>query len=79
MKMTLKAIRINNNLTQQEASKMLGIAETTLNKYENFKSFPDVPMIEKILNLYKVDYNDIIFWQQNCDLIAKNNDQEKEE
>ena len=79
MKMTLKAIRINNNLTQQEASKMLGIAETTLNKYENFKSFPDVPMIEKILNLYKVDYNDIIFLQQNCDLIAKNNDQEKEE
>lgn len=79
MKMTLKAIRINNNLTQQEASKMLGIAETTLNKYENFKSFPDVPMIEKILKLYKVDYNDIIFLQQNCDLIAKDNDQEKEE
>ncbi len=77
--MTLKAIRINNNLTQQEASKMLGIAETTLNKYENFKSFPDVPMIEKILKLYKVDYNDIIFLQQNCDLIAKDDNQEKEE
>lgn len=76
MKMTLKAIRINNNLTQLEASKMLGIAETTLNNYENFKSFPDVPMIEKILKLYKVDYNDIIFLQQKCNLIAEN---EKEE
>lgn len=66
MKLSLKAIRINNNLTQLEAAKKLGISEYTLNNYENYKSFPDVQIIEKILKLYKVDYNDIIFLPQNC-------------
>lgn len=67
MKLSLKALRINNNLTQLEASKQLGISEGTLNNYENFKSFPDVPTINKILELYKVKYDDIIFLPQNCD------------
>lgn len=66
MKLSLKALRINNNLTQLEAAKKLGISEYTLNNYENFKSFPDVPVIEKMLKLYKVEYNDIIFLPQNC-------------
>lgn len=66
MKLTLKALRINNNLTQREAAKLLGISERTLNNYENYKSFPDIPIIEKILELYKVEYNDIIFLPQNC-------------
>lgn len=78
MKLSLKALRINNNLTQLEASKQLGISESTLNNYENFKSFPDVPVIEKILKLYKVNYNDIIFLPQNCDLIAKSNKNKEE-
>lgn len=67
MRLSLKALRINNNLTQLEAAKKLGISEYTLNNYENYKSFPDVPVIEKILELYKVQYNDIIFLPQNCD------------
>lgn len=66
MKLSLKALRINKGLTQVEAAKELGISEYTLNNYENFKSFPDVKIIEKILKLYKVDYNDIIFLPQNC-------------
>lgn len=67
MKLNLKALRINNNLTQLEAAKQLGISESTLNNYENFKSYPDVPVIEKILTLYKVKYDDILFLPQNCD------------
>lgn len=66
MKLTLKALRTNKNLTQEEAAKKLGISESTLNNYENFKSYPDIPMIEKILNLYSVKYDDIIFLPQNC-------------
>lgn len=66
MKLTLKALRANQGLTQQEASKKLGISESTLNNYENFKSFPDVPMIEKILKLYDVKYDDVIFLVQKC-------------
>ncbi len=66
MRLTLKALRTNKNLTQAEAAKRLGISEYTLNNYENFKSYPDIPMIEKILNLYSVKYDDIIFLPQNC-------------
>lgn len=66
MKLTLKALRVNSKLTQKEAAKKLGISEFSLNNYENFKSYPDVPIIEKILELYKVKYDDIIFLPQNC-------------
>lgn len=66
MRLTLKALRTNKNLTQAEAAKRLGISEYTLNNYENFKSYPDIPMIEKILDLYSVKYDDIIFLPQNC-------------
>ena len=72
MKLTLKALRKNSNLTQEEAAKKLGVSESTLNNYENYKSYPDVPIVEKILNLYDVRYDDVIFLPQNCDLIAKN-------
>lgn len=71
MKLTLKALRANNNLTQAEAAKKLGISEYTLNNYENFKSYPDVMLIDKILKLYNVEYDDVIFLPQNCNLIAK--------
>lgn len=70
MRLTLKALRVNKQLTQAEASKKLGISEYTLNNYENFKSYPDVPIILKILSLYKVDFDDVIFLPQDCNLIA---------
>ena len=66
MRLTLKALRTNNGLTQVEAAKLLGISEYTLNNYENFKSYPDILMVKKILELYKVKYDDIIFLPRDC-------------
>ncbi len=66
MKLTLKALRKNSNLTQEQAAKKLDISESTLNNYENYKSFPDVQVVEKILKLYNVQYDDVIFLPQNC-------------
>ena len=73
MRLTLKALRANSGMTQIETAELLGISESTLNNYENYKSFPDVPIIEKILKLFNVSYNDIIFLPENCNLIAKDN------
>ena len=72
MKMSLKAIRYNKDLDIEEASKLIGISEDTLRNYESFKTFPNVPTIEKILKAYDVKYDDIIFLPKDYDLIVKN-------
>ncbi|MBF1152518.1 MAG: helix-turn-helix transcriptional regulator [[Eubacterium] sulci] len=60
-KYTLKAIRVMRGYTQEEAAKLIGISTDTLSNYERGKSFPDVPIIIKIEEVYKVGYNDLIF------------------
>ena len=62
MSITLKAARVNKEMTQIEAAEKLGIAVDTLRQYESGKTFPDVPMIRKIEDLYCVSYNDINFF-----------------
>ena len=60
-KATLKALRINKGLTLEQASKELGINIVTLSSYENAKTFPDVPTINRMLNLYETSYDNINF------------------
>ena len=61
MSITLKAARVNNNLTQSETAKKIGITVDTLSNYERGKSYPDVPIIQQIEKVYGVSYSDIIF------------------
>lgn len=61
VRMSLRAARVNAGLSQKEASKALGISNKTLCSWENGKTFPDQPMIEKICALYGVTYDMIIF------------------
>lgn len=62
MKLTLKAIRVNKNMTQEEAAKEIGISVDTLGNYERGTTFPDVPVIKKIEEVYGTNYNDINFF-----------------
>lgn len=66
MKLTLKAARLNAGFTQETAAKQLGISESTLGSYERGITFPDVPLIKKIEDLYGVEYRDIIFLPKNA-------------
>ena len=61
MGITLKAARVNKNFKQKDAAKLIGISLGTLQKYEAGKTFPDVPVIKRIEELYDVEYKDIIF------------------
>lgn len=61
MAITLKSARVNKSLTQAEAAKILGISTETLSNYERGKSFPDVPVIKKMEDLYGLPYSEIIF------------------
>lgn len=61
MRVTLKALRANKGMTQEEAAKAIGVSHYTWQNYERGKTFPDVPTIEKIEKKFNVTYNDIIF------------------
>ena len=61
VRMSLRAARVNAGFSQKEASKALGISNKTLCSWENGKTFPDQPMIEKICCLYAVTYDMIDF------------------
>lgn len=61
MKWTIKSIRTNLNLNQQQMAEKLGISRETYQNYETYKTFPDVPIIKKIIELSKIDFNDIVF------------------
>lgn len=65
MAITLKSARVNKNLTQAEAAKLLGISVDTLSNYERGKSFPDVPVIKRMEDLYCVPYSELIFCPEN--------------
>ncbi len=61
MAFTLKAARINNQMKQKDAARALGVSIDTLSNWENGKTFPDVPHIQRIEELYGVPYRDLIF------------------
>lgn len=65
MAITLKAARVNKGLTQLEASRRIGVTEDTLGNWERAKSFPNVPQIKRIEEVYGVSYNELIFLPAN--------------
>lgn len=60
-KFSLKAARVNAGYSQKEAAKILCISNKTLCSWENGKTFPDQPMIEKLCELYEITYDLIDF------------------
>lgn len=65
--LTLKALRVNAGLDQKTAADALGVTPETLSKWERGITFPNVPQISRIENLYKVSYSDIHFLPENVD------------
>ena len=68
MAMTLRSLRVNKNLTQVESAEFIGVTPETIGKWEKGITFPNVPQLEKIQQLYDVNYNDINFLLNNVGL-----------
>lgn len=66
MAITMKAARVNANLTQAEAAKALGIGKNSLNSYENGKVIPKIDVAQKMAKLYGLSVDDIIFLPNDC-------------
>ena len=61
MKVSLKMAREIKGYTQAEAAVLIGINVDTLGNYERGKSYPDIPVLRKIEEVYGVPYERIIF------------------
>lgn len=61
IKISLKAARVNAELSQKYVAKVLGISNKTLSSWENGDTFPSAKYIDMLCKLYNVNYNDIIF------------------
>jgi len=59
---TMKAARVNANLTQTEAANALNISKNTLVNYETGKSVPKIDVAKRMANLYGLTVNDIKFF-----------------
>lgn len=62
---TLKAARVNANLSQKEAAKILGIAPSTLRNWELGITYPRQNQIVALCNLYGVDFDNLFFLTSN--------------
>lgn len=72
-KLSLQMARKLKGLNQDEAAKKIGISKDTLGNYERGKSYPDIPILKKIEEVYGVDYDQLIFLPSNYSLNVKTN------
>lgn len=67
-RMPLKFARELKGYTQAEAAKLIGVSIDTLGNYERGKSYPDIPILRKIEEVYGVPYDRLIFLPLDYDL-----------
>lgn len=60
-KISLKAARVNASLSQDEAAERIGISVSTLRNWEAGKTFPTKPKIDRICEVYGIDF-DVLFF-----------------
>lgn len=61
MKLTLKAIRANSNLTQYQAGKAVGVSKDVWRNWEIGKTLPNALQIQEIEKKFNIAFSDIIF------------------
>ncbi|MDE7210832.1 MAG: helix-turn-helix transcriptional regulator [Lachnospiraceae bacterium] len=59
--------------TQEEAARRIGVSVDTLGNYERGKSYPDIPVLRKIEEVYNIPYDQLIFlpldYDKNVNLV----------
>lgn len=51
-KISLKAARVNANLSQEEAARLIGVCKATLQNYEKGETVPDWDVVDAIARAY---------------------------
>lgn len=58
--MNIKKLRLKNKLTQGEVAKFLNIGQTTYSHYETGRNEPNIEILIKLSNLYKISIDEIV-------------------
>lgn len=66
MRVTIKAARVNKDLTQTEFAKAVGVSVKTVMNWENGVSSPRADKMPEICEVLGCQINDIIFLPTNC-------------
>ena len=59
MQVSLKAMRINSNLKQNEVAERVGVTVKTVQNWENNVSAPDAIQFAKLCNIFQCSRDDI--------------------
>ena len=65
LRITMAAARVNAGLKQKEAAEALGISNKTLGKWESGTAIPTADKVAKICELYRLPYDNIIFFKRD--------------
>ena len=65
MKLSLDALRVNANMTQQDVADIMGVSRATVIKWESDKVEPKGVVIYALAKLYKVEIDNIVY----CSLV----------
>ncbi len=70
-RITLRALRVNKDWSLEEASIKIGVSKDTLSNWERGETYPTIPQLERILDVYSIKYESINFLLNNTDLNGK--------
>ena len=60
VRLRVKKLRLDNNKTQQELAKYLGVDKSTYNKYENGKRKFNNDVVNQLAEYYNIKVSDIV-------------------
>lgn len=66
MRVTLKAARVNKELTQEAFAKAVGVGAKTVANWENGVSSPRADKLPEICRVLGCETDDLIFLSANC-------------
>lgn len=68
----LKELRKSRKITQTELANILNVEQTTVSKWENNRTIPDIDMLKKISNYFNVSISELIGEKQSNLIISQN-------
>ena len=56
----IKTLREKNKMTQLQLAERLGVSDKTVSKWETFKGYPDITLLEPIAEAFKISVTELI-------------------